>query len=158
MADADAPRACRALWRLADARGGLPFLREKLRPVRHPGPGRLARLVADLGSPDYATREEATRGLKGLGEAARGALEKAREDVTAPEVRLRAERLLRHMNPRAPERLREARALQLLEYLGTSEARRQLADLAGGAPGARLTEEAKGALQRLARWPSAPRP
>jgi hypothetical protein len=38
----------------------------------------------------------------------------------------------------------------VLEQIGTPEARRVLAWLAEGAPGARQTEEAKAALRRLA--------
>jgi hypothetical protein len=37
----------------------------------------------------------------------------------------------------------------LLELMGSSEARQVLESLAGGAPGARLTQEARRAMQRL---------
>jgi hypothetical protein len=56
-----------------------------------------------------------------------------------------------------PERLRAVRAVQVLEYAGTAEARRLLKGLAGGAEGAGLTSQAKQALGRLARRPAAPR-
>ena len=43
------------------------------------------------------------------------------------------------------------RAIEVLELTGTKEARDVLATLAAGAEGARLTDEAKAARQRLAR-------
>jgi hypothetical protein len=47
--------------------------------------------------------------------------------------------------------LRTWRALEVLEQVGTPEARQVLEKLAQGAPGTRPTEEARAALQRLAR-------
>ncbi|HTU18889.1 MAG TPA: hypothetical protein VMG10_12590 [Gemmataceae bacterium] len=48
------------------------------------------------------------------------------------------------------EPLRDSRALEVLEQLGTPEARGLLRRLADGAPEARLTREARAVLQRLA--------
>jgi hypothetical protein len=45
---------------------------------------------------------------------------------------------------------RDLRAVELLELIGSAEARRVLKTVAGGMPGARLTREARSALQRLA--------
>jgi hypothetical protein len=50
---------------------------------------------------------------------------------------------------RSPETLRQLRAVQALEHIGSSEARQVLAVLARGAPEARLTHEANAALTRL---------
>ena len=49
------------------------------------------------------------------------------------------------------EFLRELRALEALERIGTPEARGHLRVLSRGAPAARLTEEAKASLERLSR-------
>ena len=49
--------------------------------------------------------------------------------------------------------LRPTRALELLEHLGTPEARRLLQTLASGNPSARLTIDAAAALRRLLREP-----
>jgi hypothetical protein len=43
------------------------------------------------------------------------------------------------------------RAVQILEYIGTTQAREVLEALAKGAAEARLTQEAKGSLDRLTR-------
>jgi hypothetical protein len=54
------------------------------------------------------------------------------------------------------ERLREMRALEVLEGLSTTEARKLLEALARGPADAVLTQEAKAALQRLTRRAAAP--
>ncbi len=48
-----------------------------------------------------------------------------------------------------PEMLRPTRAVELLERLGTPEARRQLTALAAGNPGTQLTIDAAAAFRRL---------
>jgi hypothetical protein len=50
-----------------------------------------------------------------------------------------------------PDRRRQLRAVEVLEHIGDADARRVLADLAGGSPHARLTADARGALGRLER-------
>jgi hypothetical protein len=50
----------------------------------------------------------------------------------------------------SPQRLRQVRAVELLERIGTPESRKILENLAGGVPAAWLTQEAKAALARLA--------
>jgi hypothetical protein len=52
-----------------------------------------------------------------------------------------------------PEALRSLRALEVLERVGTPGARRLLEKLSRGAPGARLTREARTSLERLAKRP-----
>jgi hypothetical protein len=51
----------------------------------------------------------------------------------------------------APEVLRVIRGVQVLEFIGTSEAKRLLKRLSQGKPGNWLTREAKAAVGRLAR-------
>jgi truncated hemoglobin YjbI len=67
-------------------------------------------------------------------------------------VRRRLESLLDSVEgPGEAEWLRDVRALEVLEHIGTPEARQVLKVLAEGAPEARLTQEAKASLERLAR-------
>jgi hypothetical protein len=67
------------------------------------------------------------------------------------EVRRRIERLLLPLlEPGlSTERLRQRRAVAVLEQVGSPEAVKVLRRLAKGAPGAALTREAKAALRRL---------
>ena len=55
------------------------------------------RLVTQLGADDFHAREEASQKLAALGDAAKAALEKAARESESPEVRWRAEQLLRRL-------------------------------------------------------------
>src|SRR5262249_58981128 len=88
--------------------------------------------------------------LADLGEAAAPALRQALEGNPSFEARQRIQQLLKQIDPaRTPERLRVLRAMEILEYVGTPEAKRLLSALAKGANYARQTEEAREALRRL---------
>ena len=69
-----------------------------------------------------------------------------------PEARKRVDDLLQQLTRKAmqPESIRDWRAVEVLEFIGTPAARRVLEKLAGGATEALLTREAKAALKRLA--------
>jgi WD40 repeat protein len=155
LAGEDAGAAHRAAWRLV--RGGdaaAAFLGTRLRPAGPATTGRLARWVRDLGDDDFDVREKASAGLLRAGEPALAALEDVLRGDPAPEVRARAEEAAERLRARLrPEQLREVRAVQALEQAGAPEARRLLRELAGGAPEARLTQEAKASLERLTRRP-----
>jgi hypothetical protein len=56
----------------------------------------------------------------------------------------------------SPETVRLVRAVEVLEHIGTAEARELLELLARGTPEARITREAKAALTRLQRCPKMP--
>jgi hypothetical protein len=156
VAPADAARAFQAIRRLSAApREPVAFLRDQLKPVAVPDQKRIARLISDLDAEDFAVRERATRELETLGEAAADACRKALEGTPSAESRRRLERLLaqqvRNQGKPTPEHLRLLRGLEILERAGTPEARQHLETLAQGARGARLTREAKAALERLPR-------
>jgi hypothetical protein len=57
----------------------------------------IQRLVEDLGNDDFRTRENASKRLAAFGPQARPALEKAARESSSPEVRWRAEQLLRRL-------------------------------------------------------------
>jgi hypothetical protein len=126
------------------------LVRERLPAARAVDPDRLAKLVEDLSSRSLATRQKAVAELKEFGEQVQPALEKALAGDLSLEVRQRMERLLRDVTARpAGSRLRDIRAVEVLALAGGPEAREVLRALARGAPAARLTREARAALDRL---------
>jgi RNA polymerase sigma factor (sigma-70 family) len=160
LAGADVPRAYRAVWRLGSAPGqAVAFLRDRLPPVPAADARRIARLVSDLDSEQFAVREAATTDLEKLGTAAELSLRKVFASRPSLEVHDRVKRLLQKLEGAAQsaERLRTSRALQALEHMGDPEARRVLARLAGGAAEVWQTREAKAALQRVDRRKAASR-
>jgi RNA polymerase sigma factor (sigma-70 family) len=155
LAGTDAARAWEAILVLGSSEGTPSFLRERLRPVPGVDERRLARLVADLDSDQFAERDRARAELEKLGESARAALRRALDGKPSAEVRRRVEALLDKLDePKlSPERLRAVRALEALEQLATPDARRLVEELAGGAPEAWLTREAKTTKACLERQP-----
>jgi WD40 repeat protein len=127
------------------------FLKERVRPVAPLEPARLKRLLADLGSGKYAAREKAKRELQALGELALPALRALHKAAPSLDVERQAKWLLDRMEGpvRAPETVRLLRAVEVLERLGTAEAREALAALARGAPESCVTREARASLRRL---------
>jgi WD40 repeat protein len=158
LADPDAARAYGAILELAEAPGpAVRLLRERLRPAAAAEPRRVARLIADLDNPEFSVRQAATDELEQLHELAAPALAKALASEPPPETRRRLEGLLRHVQRRQlpADTVRALRAVEVLEAVGTGDARQQLEALAGGVPDACLTKEAKAALERLSKRPAA---
>jgi RNA polymerase sigma factor (sigma-70 family) len=151
LASDDAARAYRAVQQLAASPAdSVPFLKEAL-PVVRADEKRIARLVAQLDSDDFGTREKATSELEAVGEAAVPALRAALAGRPSAELRVRCDGLLAKLDVPASSdgRLRTLRAVEALEQAEGREARDLLRRLADGADGARLTREAKAALKRL---------
>jgi WD40 repeat protein len=149
--DGDAGRAYEAMRGLAgDPTRALPLLRQRLKPAADTDAKLLAKLVADLDADDFGTREKAKKELARLGEAAAGALRKARRDNPSAEMKRSIDELLAGLDGSAPsdDRLVLARALEALEMIGTPVAVEVLKSLAGGSPDAYLTTQAKAALER----------
>jgi hypothetical protein len=154
LAGEDVLQAHRAIWKLVSAGDqGVEFLKARLPRVPRPERRQIARLIRDLDSDEFAAREKASAELEKYAEGVSSALRQALEGKPSLEVRSRIESLLRKLETEATatQRLRNLRALQVLEQSGTAAARQTLKDLAGGAVGAPLTSEAKASLDRLTR-------
>jgi WD40 repeat protein len=132
---------------------------------------RIGRLIADLGGDQGY---EASRQLLELGEAVEPALRRVippprnprgprgprgrADESVSPRVQSLARGTLARLKERAKEPRNSslpfnaravARAVAVLEEIGTPESRRVLEELAAGLAEARVTREAKGALERL---------
>jgi hypothetical protein len=155
LAGDDVGRAYAAVWRLAEAPGAVtPFLRRHLRPATDAEYRESKGLIEQLDSDSFENREKAFARLSGLGGQAVAAMRRALEQTPSPEVKRRLEDLLSRKRPRVTaEQARRLRAVQVLERIGSDDARAFLAELARGAASAPETEDAKAALDRLARRP-----
>jgi len=156
LATGDSANAYRVIRRLAAGPAeAIPYLRARLSSVPAVADERLARLIADLDNATFATRAQAAKELEQLGELAMNHMQKAAAGNASLEVKRQLETLLgkqtqERLNP-SPEILRILRTLEVLELAGTPEARQTLERLASGASQARLTQDAKASLDRLAR-------
>jgi hypothetical protein len=134
----------------ADPARAVALLRERLLPVKFPDGKQVAQWIADLSSDDFEERRLATDHLERLGELAGPALRAALAANPPLEARRRMTDMLAKLRPAVlpPEALRGVRGVQVLEMIANPEARKVLAVLAGGAAGARLTQEAQASLER----------
>jgi hypothetical protein len=159
LAGADAVRAHDALWSLVHRpTEALPFLRTQLRPVPLLDGEHVQRCIADLDSDQFDVRRRAREELKRLGELAGPALRATLRNKPSLEVRRTIEPLLERVEQEvySDELLRTVRAIAVLERIGSTEARRLLDKLAGGAAEARVTQLARASLHRLDRRTSSP--
>jgi hypothetical protein len=118
-------------------------------------PGQLAGWIRDLDTESFKVRERARREIEKLGESAIPTLRRALADRPPLELQRRLRNILAAVEPKpitaSPARLRQVRAVQALESIATSDARRVLRTLAQGARESSLTREANAALRRVAR-------
>jgi RNA polymerase sigma factor (sigma-70 family) len=147
----DARKAFTAIRRLAaDPATALKIAGEHLKPARPIDAPWVAARLRDLDSSKFAERDRATRDLEDAGDGVAVALEQFLETKPAAEARQRAEKLLAKIRGRiATDRTAQSlRALEVLEWLGTANAREVVEKLAKGADGTSVTEEAKRSLKR----------
>jgi WD40 repeat protein len=127
------------------------MIRAHIKPaVSSPTDATLDRLVAELGDDAFAVRERATRELDELGEAAVAGMRGRLAPSATLETQRRIVRFLDKHDPATitPGQLREIRSLEILEQLPGPDGRVALEELAKGAPNARVTRAAVGALAR----------
>ncbi len=147
----NAAEADTAIWSLVYAAGqSVPWLKEKLKPVKPVAEAHLKKLIVDLESDVYAVRQKALLELEAAHDAAGPALTDALKGKLTLEGKLRVESLLGKIkSPLSnPAELQFTRALEVLERIGTEPAREVLAEIAKGVPHARRTQQAQACLDR----------
>jgi hypothetical protein len=153
LAGDDATKAFDAIVALtASPNEAVAFIEQRLKPAAPFEPQRMRRLIDQLDSKEFKVREEASSELLKIGEPAVPALDKALAGNPPLETRRRLQALRDQSVPTSMilkgDRLRGYRAVEVLERIGTPEARRLLTSFAEGAPGVLLTTSATAALKR----------
>src|SRR5262249_24296547 len=132
LADGDARGAYMAIRHLAEGpQQTVPFLRERLRPVPKTDSARIAQLIGQLNSDQFPERKKAVEELDRLAEAAEPALRKALEGQPSEEMRRQITMLLEKLQGSVPPptQLQALRAVEVLERIGTPEAKEVLKSL-----------------------------
>ncbi|MCI0460367.1 MAG: sigma-70 family RNA polymerase sigma factor [Gemmataceae bacterium] len=151
LAGEDAAQAFAALRALTAApQAAVALLKERVKPAVPLDGKQVETLIAQLDDQQFKVRERAAGELLKLSEQIVPALDKALAAKPPLETKKRLEDLRSKVTGLLlqGERLRGYRAVEVLERLGTPEARQVLETLAGGAPGALLTTSAQAALRR----------
>jgi WD40 repeat protein len=152
LAENDAGRAFAAIIDMVSApHDSAAWIRERVKPADPLDPQRIEKLIGDLDDKQFKTRQTATAELLQMGDRVVPAIDKALATKPALETHLRLQDLRKRLiSPVLKnEPLRVFRALEVLERMGTPEARDVLQMLADGAPGAMVTTQARAALERL---------
>jgi RNA polymerase sigma factor (sigma-70 family) len=150
LAGDDAIKAFAAIGDLAASKEAVAFLKAKVKPVPPLNEKTIVELIGQLEDAKYQVRQKATVELLTMGGSAVPAIAKALTANPPLETRTRLEGLRTKLSGLVlqGEALRAVRAVEILERIGTSEARVLVQVLADGAPGASVTEAARSALQR----------
>jgi hypothetical protein len=134
------------------------FIKDRVQPAKNLLTAEKLKALADyLDSDRYTEREKASAELMRLGELARDTLEEVRKSPPSLEAKHRAEIILKKLQEAREngpeglkgEPLREARIVEILERIGSAEARAILKRYAVGAPGTVLSREATASIQRM---------
>ncbi len=152
LAGENAAKAYEAVWTLASVPGqAIPHIREHVRAALLPDVKRMDRLFADLDSNDFSARKNAGEELEKMQGLAASFLRRQLTKQLSLEARRRIEQLLEKIDGPVtdPEQLRQLRAIEVLEHIGSPESREVLKSVSKGDPEARLTIEAKASLKRL---------
>jgi WD40 repeat protein len=155
LADLDGEKAARAITRLVAAPGGtIAYLKKRIGTVSDADRQRIDALIAELDSDIFKVRDRAAKEIERIGEPAVPALKRAVERATSPEVRSKAEQLLKRLGPGddpAANALarRAVRAIEALEQIGSSEALALLKEIQLNGTSRLLQEESDQAVRRL---------
>ena len=125
-------------------------MRERLKPATPEQGKRIRGWITELDDDNFSTRQRAQDLILREGLNARTFLREAKAGRLSAESAQRIAKLLAapEIDAFPSERLRELRAIQALEWIGTPQAREILKDLAQGDPAAFSAREATAALVR----------
>ncbi len=155
LAAVDAPAAYDAIWRLAAAGDkAVEFIRGRLAitPATPEQTAQIEKLIADFERSTPALRDGAAEALAEFSAAAEPLLRKALANKPSPDAKAPLERALALIDSPIQrgggDALRRIRAVRVLERIETKPAGELLESLAAAPAEARVTKDAKAALQR----------
>jgi WD40 repeat protein len=154
LVNSDAVKAGQAIQTLIDgADEAVGLLKNRIQPAVDADPKKVEQWIRDLDSRNFKNRAIAAKELDKLGELAIPALRKALASNPSIETRRRLEPMLDELtgSQLTAEQIRVVRAVEVLDKIGSAEARKVLERLASGAPGSLTTRQAQSALERGAR-------
>jgi WD40 repeat protein len=152
LALADGNKAFAAICDLtASPAEAIAWIKDKVKPAVTVDMKTIESLIVQLDDNQFKVRDKAAKDLNNIGEQIVPALEKALEGNLTLETKRRIEELRDRLSSRVlqGDRLRNYRAVEVLERIGTPEARQVLQTLADGAPDVLLTTSARAALERV---------
>jgi WD40 repeat protein len=152
LAGADAVKAFDALCALTlSPKEAVALLKDQVKPAPPVDLKRVEELIGQLDSDQFKVRQKATAELVKIGERIVPSINKALAAQPPLETKQRLEDLREKMTALVlqGEKLQVARAVEVLERIGSKDARQVLQALAEGAPGAFATTTAQAALARL---------
>jgi len=128
----------------------LAWFTQQLKPAEPIDARRFEELIGQLEDNQYKVRQKAMAELLQIGDRVVPAIDKVLAANPTLETRLRLQELRTRLARLVVQgdRLQAFRAVEVLERIGTPEARQVLQALADGAPGALVTVSAQGALKR----------
>jgi WD40 repeat protein len=152
LASSDAKKAGKGLQTLiAGSNASVAHLKDRIQPATPADANKVDQWLRELDSNNFTKRAIAMRELKKLGDLAVPALKKVLAANPSLETRRRVEPLLEELtsNTFTSEQLRILRAIEVLDRVGSTEARQVLERLAEGAAGSLTTRQAQATLDRL---------
>jgi hypothetical protein len=151
LSDKDALKGVQACAVLYSAKKVVPFIKDNLKADKLKLPQAdektITKLIADLDSDSFETREQAEAELAKLGSGAAAAIEKAMKTAKSAEQKMRLSHLL-EKSKHQPALMQARRAIEVLVALRTDEAKELLEKLSKGDDKEWLTQAAQKGLER----------
>jgi tricorn protease-like protein len=138
----------------------MPLLKERLEPFAElMDRDRVGKLLSDLNDDSFSVRDKARKDLEKMGALVEPLLKKALAGaLPSLETRRLMERIMDKIKAdetaASSEMLRALRGVAILEAIATPEAKQLLEKFARGMAESAVTQDAKGALERLAKRPT----
>src|SRR5262249_16134745 len=122
---------------------------EQLQPVARVNPTSITQQVADLADDRFPVRGRAFERLKAAGDQAAPALLRRLADKPTVDEQRQIQELLELAKTWPADQLPCLRALEVLEYIHSAEAKGLVQRMTAGAAESRITQQAKDCLKRL---------